>query len=287
MSGELLTRVVFAWEPLLSERGLFLALGVAILVLALSWRGSSGIATRKRAALLALRALALLGMALVVAGPARVTTEDRPVREPVVVLIDASRSMRVEDVGGESRATAVGRWLREVGPSLDELRERYDLRFFLFDDALRPWSGGGGDEDGASLDEDGDGRADSAAAGGGGPGTGDPSPSDGAGTDIGGALFGVREQLDGRRPAGLLLVSDGADRSALGRAAEDDERADARIGDLLGELGYPVSTFIVGDEAGAGDLAVRAVAAPPFGFVRRPLTISADQAQRFGRAVTE
>lgn len=279
MNSELLQRVVFAWEPLLSESALWVAAVVAVLVLGLGWRGTAGIATRKRLGLLGLRALALSIFAVILAGPARVTTEDRVVREPLAVLIDSSRSMRVKDVDEQSRAAAVGEWMKRQGDAFDTLRNEYDLRFFLFDDRLEAWGSGAPAGDGAS-DEDGDGRPDFAASAGGGPGSGDPSPATGSGTDIGGALFGLREALGGRRPAGALVVSDGADRAALGRAAVDPELRDARIAELLGGLGFPVSTFAIGDETGPADLAIRSVEAPPFGFVRRPLTISVDVERR-------
>jgi uncharacterized membrane protein len=279
-------RVVFAWEPLLSERGLLIAAVVGLLVVFLGWRSTAGISRRRRLLLLSLRLVTVGVLVLILAGPAEVTTKDVPVREPVVLLIDASRSMRVEDVDGESRAQAVGRWLLDSSASLDELRQRYDVRFFLFDDELRPWSDGaapptdGASGGGSLFDTDGDGTADVAPAGGGGPETGEASPADGAGTDIGGALFGLRDRLDGRRPAGVLLVSDGADRAALGRASADPERLSDRLDDLLGDLGYPVSVFALGDREGPSDLAVRAVHAPPFGFVRRPLEISVDLERR-------
>ncbi len=283
MNGALVERVMFAWEPLLSEPGLWAAGGLAFLVLVLGWRSTAGISTRRRWALLGLRVSAVALLAFVIAGPARVTTEDRVVREPLAVLIDSSRSMRVQDVDGGSRAAAVGSWLQQAGPAFDALRARYDLRFFLVDEDLEPWSGGGlpaGDGASDAFDPDGDGRPDLAASAGGGPLSGEPVPADGAGTDMGGALFALRDALDGRRPAGALLVSDGADRAALGRAAADPELRDARIQELLGELGYPVSTFAVGDPGGPGDLAVRTIEAPPFGFVRRPLTVSVDIERR-------
>ena len=71
-------------------------------------------------------------------------------------------------------------------------------------------------------------------------------------------------------------MSDGADRAALGRALAA-EGPDA-VGRLVAGLPYPVSTWAVGDPEGPADLAVAAVHAPPFGFVRRPLTVEADLA---------
>ncbi len=186
--------------------------------------------------------------------------------------------MRVEDGGGTSRAGAVGRWLQEHGGALDELRDEYDVRVFGVGDGLEPWAfgpAGDGASGGGAASPAGEGTA---ASGGGGLGSGEPTAADAATTDLGMALFGLRDELGGARPAGALLVSDGADRAALGRAlAAGGPEAVER---LAGELPYPVSTWTVGDPDGPADLAVRRVTAPPFGFVRRPLTIEVDLARR-------
>ena len=262
MSDQIVTQLL--WEPLLPAWGLVAAAVVALLALALAWRGSRGVPARRRLTLLALRGLGLGGLALLFAGPTQVETRGRVTREPFVVLVDASRSMRVEDAEG-SRAERVGRWLAEVQDDLAELAEQYDLRYLLLDGGLRPWgAAAAGGERGAR--------------GGGGPGSSEASPADGAETDLGGGLLGLREALDGVRPAGALLVSDGADRGALGRAFE--QGGEEAIERMLAPVGLPVSTWAVGAPEGPADLSVHRVHAPPFGFVRRPLTIEVDIASR-------
>ncbi|MCP4867556.1 MAG: hypothetical protein GY898_02415 [Proteobacteria bacterium] len=273
--SDLAVRTEVALHPLLPEWGLVLGVVLAIVVLAASWRGSAGVRPGKRRLLLGLRLLALLLLAVVIAGPERVTTEGRAVRDPFVVLIDASRSMQVQDGGGTTRAGAVGRWLQEHAADLDALRDEYDVKVFGVSETLDPWSFGP-QGDGASGAPPG-GR-DSAAAAGGGLGSGEPTASDGAGTDLGQALFGLSEALGGSRPAGALLISDGADRAALGRA--DASGGPEAVGRLVEGLPFPVSTWTVGDPDGPADLAVRRASAPPFGFVRRPLTIEADLSTR-------
>ncbi len=271
------TQIAFAWEPLLPDAWLLAAAGMGVLVLALAWRSSRGLRIRRRLTLLGLRALALALMGVVVAGPTQVTTTGRLTRDPFVVLIDASRSMRVEDLGGRSRAAVVGEWLQAHSADFAELSQKVDVRYVLFGDGLQPWSTGDGSGDGPT-DERRDPPKDAAASGGGGPGSGAPTPSDWSDTDLGAALFGLPDVLGGARPAGVLLVSDGADRSALRRAltAGGTDAAEQ----LLGGVNYPVSTWTVGDVLGARDLAVRTVDAPPFGFVRRPLSLTAHVVNR-------
>lgn len=268
------TQVAFVWEPLLPDAGLMAAAGIAVLVLWLAWRSSAGLRPRRRLLLLSLRLAALLLLAFVLAGPTQVTTTGRVTRDPFVVLIDASRSMRVADLGGRSRAEVVGAWLQEHQADFTELSREVDVRYVLFGDELQPWATGDGTGDGPSgLERPPPTRKDTAASGAGGPGSGAPTPADRPGTDLGAALFSLPDVVGGARPAGVLVVSDGADRSALSRAMEAGG-AEAVEG-LVDGLGVPVSTWTVGDVAGSRDLAVRKVGAPPFGFVRRPLTLTA------------
>ena len=274
MNGPEDTQVALSWEPMLAMHWNYTAVLVAALILWLSWRSSRGLKVPRRAALTLLRSLTVLLLAFVLAGPSRVTTTGRLTRDPFVVLIDASRSMRVEDGNGRTRAAHVGEWLAEQQPEFAELGEKVDVRYVIFGDELTPWSGGSGDgpSDAGGRGEP-PGGGDQGAAGAGGPGAGDPSPADRRATDIGAALFALPDVLQGSRPAGVLLVSDGADRAALGRALTADG-PDA-VERLTASLRYPVSAWIVGGEGGAPDLSVAKVDAAPFGFVRRPLTITA------------
>lgn len=271
--SDLTTRIELLWSPLLPSWALALGGLLALAVLALAWRSSSGVAAGRRRLLLALRLVAVLLLGAVIAGPERVTTEGRPVRDPLVILVDESRSMLVEDSASLSRAATVGAWLRDRQPALDALRKDYDVRIFGIGGELTEWTAGGEGGDGSSrapaLDE-----AGFAAAGGGGLFSGEPIPAESPATDLGGALFSLVDSLDGARPAGALLISDGADRAALGRAFEAGG-AD-QVAQLAQDLPFPISTWTVGDPAGPADLAVRHVSAPPFGFVRRPLRLGVE-----------
>lgn len=277
MNRDLGSQVEWVWSPLLSEAGLVAAVVVGLLVLWVSWRGTAGVSAGKRRLLLGLRLVTIAVLAFVLSGPQKVTTEGRSVRDPFVVLIDSSRSMRVEDGSAGSRAATVGRWLENRLPELEQLDRDYELHFFLMDEELRRWGGQApADGDGARFLSDTE-PSSSAASAGGGLGSGEPTPAEGAGTDIGAALFGLRDALGGVRPAGVLLASDGADRAALGRA--DETGGPAAVEELLTGLGFPVSTWAVGSAAGLSDLAIPKAHAPPFGFVRRPLIVDVDVAR--------
>lgn len=279
MNGAEETQVALSWEPMITVDWSYAAAVAAVVLLWLSWRSSRGLKVPRRMTLLLLRLITVVLLALLLAGPSRVTTTGRLTRDPFVVLIDASRSMRVEDAAGRTRAAQVGEWLAERSPEFDKLGDEVDVRYVLFGDELTTWSGS--DEDGPSES---DGRRapprgdEQGAAGAGGPGTGEPSPADRRATDIGAALFGLPDVLQGSRPAGVLLVSDGADRAALGRALTAE--GPGAVERLTASLRYPISTWSVGDDGGAPDLAVAKVDAPPFGFVRRPLTVTAHISNR-------
>lgn len=275
MNGAEETQVALSWEPLLTDGQAWAFAAVVLVALWLGWRSSAGLRTGRRVLLLGLRLAMLLLLAFVLAGPSRVTTKGRVTRDPFVILLDASRSMRVLDADRRTRATVVGEWLAEKQPELARLAEDVDVRYVLFGDSVSLWGSGEGD---GPSDAAPPGGGDQGAAGGGGPTSGEPIPADEQGTDLGSALFSLPDVLGGARPAGVLLVSDGADRSTLGRAF-DAEGAEG-VKRLVSSVRYPVSTWTVGEAAGAPDLSVASVDAPPFGFVRRPLTVTAQLRNR-------
>jgi len=191
--------------------------------------------------------LGVVTVALVLCGPVQVRTEGQERSEPLAILIDASRSMRTQDSDARSRSDVADAWLLKHADGFARLADRYRLRFFLVGDGLQPW--------------DGKGRL----------------VANATSTDIGQALFALDDALAGERPAGALLISDGADRSALGRAfrAGGSEAVES----LASDLGFPVSVWTVGSAEGPPDLGVE-LSVPPFGFVRRPLMLKATLSNR-------
>jgi len=234
-----------AWAPLVTGWALGAAVIVLLLVLSASVYGYLRVPPARRLLLLSLRCFSLLVLACVVAGPVRIHTEGQQGRDALAVLIDASRSMRVQDVQGASRSASVEAWLAARSAELEALREDYRLRFFLVGEGLDEWTPG------SSL------------------------PTVATSSDLGQALFGLQDALGGEHPAGALLISDGADRAALGRALRS-EGVEA-VQRLAQGLSFPVSTWTIGSEGGPPDLSV-SLSVPPFGFVRRPLILKAELA---------
>ena len=259
------------WDPLLPVSGLLVVLAAGVLLLVLSWHGSRGVVPRRRWALLLLRLSVLLGLGFVLAGPQSVEIEERGQREVVAIVLDSSRSMEVEDTTRGSRAAAVGAWLEERQEDFEELQREFDLQFFLLGEELRPWSDGSAVGSRAQADGGVSGPTSASTLG---LYSGGPIPADESATDLGAGLYGLRSAVGGRRPAGVLLVSDGADRAALGRAAKAGEAA--AIATFLEDFDSPVSTWTVGDTEELSDLSLAEVHAPPFGFVRRPLTVDVE-----------
>ena len=238
MNPELATETVLSWSPLLPGWGLVLAGGLAAALLFASWRNTRGVWRGRRALLVGLRVVALIILAAVLGGPESVHTEGRKVRDPFVVLLDASRSMRVEDASGGSRASQVSGWLRSRSAEFDALREDYDLRFFLVGEELTEWTPSSPSTgDGASQAPDL--RPSETAARGGELLQDGDYCADSTSTDLGQALFGLRDQLGQGKPAGVLLASDGADRAALGRALAS--RGPEAVEELAAGLDFPVT----------------------------------------------
>ena len=229
---------------------LVLAAAAAVL---LAWRGLRGEARAgRRAALVALRTLSALAALFLVAEPAVQLLQTARVKNRLAVLVDRSRSMNFPlEPGGVPRSEAVARFLAESRPDLERLGGEVSVEAYGFDKDAWPADLGvlarGGEASGGRTDLLGALRA---AAGG-------PSSS-------------------GRRLAGVVLVSDGADNAALADGLTPQARAELRA------LGVPVNVVSAGSEA-PRDLAVERVAVDDFAFVRSTLTVEATlRARGFG-----
>jgi uncharacterized membrane protein len=232
----------FDWQPVVSGWPLAAAILALVLALVLSGLGYWSLPTRRRGVLFLLRFSTLSVLALLLFGPVQVHSEGQELREPLVVLVDASRSMKTQDVTGQSRSEATGAWIAQHSDQFAELAQDYRLKFFLIEDDVQPWDGKG------------------------------LPTSSGTTTDLGKALFGLQDLLAGERPGGVLLISDGADRGALRRGMASGGVDSAEI--LASKLTFPVTTWTIGSPEGPPDLGVE-LSVPPFGFVRRPLMLKA------------
>jgi len=222
---------------------LLLALAAAGAVL-LAWRGlRSEARTKRRLALLALRAVSALLALFLLLEPAIQLMQTARVKSRLAVLVDRSRSMNFPvEAGGPTRAAAAAAWLRERRADLEAFSDRANLEWYGFDRDLAP-------TDAAALSR------------------GDPAP--GGRTDILAALKALAGAAgSGRKLAGAVVVSDGADNGALAEGLGPQARAELR------SLAFPVTTVAVGQSA-PRDLAVERVAVDDFAFVRNTLTVEA------------
>jgi len=234
---EALFEFLFKYRPVVFEKGRFafaagpatyiviaIALAVAVPALIAYARLRMRGGPRDRAVLLALR---LAGLAIVVVAlmhPIFVVSEAVPQRNVVGVLVDDSRSMRIADLSGTTRADAVRHLLGTRDSSLYRaLADKFVVRLFRF-------SGNG--ERVAQLGD---------------------LTYDGVRTQLGPALEAARQELTGVPLSGLVLVSDGADNST-------GSLTDAVMS--LGARHVPVFTVGVGRERFTKDIEVSRVEAP-------------------------
>ena len=228
---------LFKFRPLVFEQGdlafaapasLRVWLGVAGLVAASAVatytiaRGRSTVADRGIMAGLRVALLGLLVFCLM--QPVLVLSTVVPQQNFVGVLLDDSRSMELENEDGSVRSDFVAdAFTPGESALLDDLSERFVLRFFRFSD------------DASRID---------------GP---QELSFGGTGTDIGGALDVAREELAGVPLSGLVLVSDGADN-------EDRPLTESLV--PLQAAGVPVFTVGVGDELIEPDIELGRVELP-------------------------
>jgi len=220
----------------------------------LAWRGLRGESRpSRRAALVALRTVAALAALFLLAEPALRSVQTTRVRNRLAVLVDRSRSMNFPvEPGGETRVQAAARFVAAARPGLDAMASEAAVEGWGF--ARDAWPA-----DLAALSR--------------------PEPATGGATDILAALRGAAggSGAPGRRLAGVLLVTDGADNGALASGLAGQARAD------LLALGVPVNVVAVGNDA-PRDLAIERVAVDDFAFVRSTVNVEATlRARGFGR----
>ncbi len=216
----------------------------ALAAVLLAWRGLRGEPRPgRRAALLALRALSAAAALFLLAEPAVQLLQTARVKNRLAILVDTSRSMRFPvEPGGPSRAEAAAAFLRAHRAALEALGDRATLEWHTFDRDVAP-------ADPAALARGAEPR--------------------GGRTDLLSALRAVGAgSASGRRLAGAVVISDGADNAALADGLTPAARA------ALRELHAPVTAVAVGRDA-PKDLAVERVAVDDFAFVRNTLTVEA------------
>jgi hypothetical protein len=190
-----------------------LVAGAALAVAWMAYRHSA-LSTAARSALVALRLVALLLLVLFLMRPVARSTEDDARDAVVAVLVDDSRSMTIQDAAGQRRIDRARSLLLEQ--LLPALTPRFQTDVLAYGDDLAPIEP----------------RTLSAGR---------------RRSDLAGALTALRDRLQGRAVAGIVLVSDGGDTS--GRAEQ-----------VAGE-GPPIFPVAIGSTAAGRDREVLSVTA--------------------------
>lgn len=212
-----------------------------------------------RIALAALRAMLLLLIALMLAGPRLVKPNETVEKDWVVVLADRSASMRVADVDtGASRITRDAQMraaLRDAYPSLAKLAAERELLILGFDGAAYP----------IKVERDAQGLAPLDM----------PEPA-GTRTSIASALSQAMARTAARPVSGFVLITDG-------RTTEPPDKALIR---RLQAGGIPVFTLPLGSPSPVGDLAITRVESPSAAFVRDTVPVQV-RVERRGAAAPD
>ncbi|MDC0709863.1 glutamine amidotransferase [Stigmatella sp. ncwal1] len=161
----------------------------------------------------------------------------------VAVLVDRSASMGFPvEPGGPTRSAQVASFLDRAAPGLAALQDRFTVELYGVDPELSPTT----------------------------PTALASEPPRAGTTDLLSALRAAGAGAQGsRKLSGVLLFSDGADNAELASGVVGRARS------TLADLGVPVSTFTVGQEA-LKDLAVEGLKVDDFAFVRNSLTVEVE-----------
>ncbi|MFZ4573107.1 MAG: hypothetical protein ACOYN0_01840 [Phycisphaerales bacterium] len=187
-----------------------------------------------RFALAGVRALALLVIAVLIAGPQLVKQTQRIEKDWVAVLVDRSASMLVADApGGKTRDAQLRDAITDAWPALKELGQQRNLVFLGFDGATFEL---GAKQDGTGIEL--------------------PQPA-GARTRLGVAIQQALHRLAAKPVAGLLVISDGRSGDSVPREAMRELEARK----------IPVFVSALGSEKPSADVAIVRVDAPGNAFV--------------------
>lgn len=224
-----------------------------------------------RAALCALRALLLVALVVLIAGPQLVERTERTERDWVLVLVDRSESLSIEDAspaspGGDrrSRDAQLRAAVREHWSSIQDLADQREVVFLGFDAGafdLRV------EREQASPDAP---APDAQQT----PRPGrlasiDLGPATGRRTALGASLEQALRRAAARPLSGVVLLTDGRSVDEPSRAALRQLQADR----------VPVFALPLGGASAAGDLAIRSVQGPGVAFTGdlAPVTVQLER----------
>jgi hypothetical protein len=209
--------------PVVPAAVIGLAAVFALALVVLTYRRLGGVSRTDRALLGGWRALAIAIVLACLLRPMLVLSTAVAQRNVLAILLDDSRSMRLADVNGATRTSAVQRTFGDSGTLVKGLSNRFAVRVFRFAAEATPVAGA------SAL------------------------TASGGRTDLAAALDGMRNELAGMPLAGVIVATDGADNGS-GDLVTSLRALEARR--------VPVHTVGVGEERFARDIAVAGVSAP-------------------------
>ena len=234
------------FQPIFDSYLLVVLLSLALAILTMSSFGP--LSAGRRRTLMFVRAMVIGLVCLAMLRPIHVSTKTRPKPSTLILMLDRSRSMQIADrAQGQTRWEAQCDTLTAVLPQLRDLYQEMEVLLYAFDSAAHALEFDG---EQVVLDQ--------------GP-NGDES-------DIGSSLDDAIGSAAGKRLAGVILMSDGAQRALHPRV---DIQQPARE---LARLGYPLYTIAVGlsrDQAQARDVAIENLPDQYTVFVKNELEIRA------------
>lgn len=234
-------------DPVGGGLAILLLVGLAAALLAVQPRGTR-LNQRRRQALVALRLVSAVLLLLMLLRPSIETSTSQKLPGTLLMLIDGSRSMQVEDsLGDASRWEALKGVLDDASGQLDDLSENWDLKPYVFGDQIEAF---GFEAGRLELPEE-------------------PAQPQ---TAIGSSLEEALQRESQQRIVAALLLSDGAQRAFAPRDTPPQTAVRRLVTD-----GIPLYTFTFGKPATGlrSDLRVSDLLAPATAFSETPLTVSA------------
>ncbi len=236
-----------AWSPV-GGLLLVIVIAAALVALVIMLRPSlSSTTIARRRILLGLKLAAVVLVILAMLRPTIVHTSTKKQSATLVLLCDQSRSMSVSDaVNNQTRWESLRGVLEEATPTLQALAEDLEVRIYTFDiePHLVAWDSGA-----IEL----------------------PALPEGRQTAIGSVVQDVLRLEEGKRLAGVILLSDGAQRAYAPR----DVPAQL-VARQLYDRGYPLHTVTFGQARGLGqvrDVALRELLVNQTVFVKNQLAV--------------
>ncbi len=231
-----------AWSPWL----IALVAVMSVAVVYLGWQNTAGQIGRRRRLLLGLRVGTVLLLGAIFLEPGVRLEHVTRVRNHVVLMIDASRSMTLPTDGAEHRIDAVRAWLARQSATLDGWRETHQVDIYAVSDHARPVG------DANEIQPQGD------------------------ATRLLTSLEDIAARFQPEDLAAVVLVSDGVDTGALGDAVVVGGDVPPAATAVAQRLGAPLHAVFTGPDAPIQDVAIVDVAYDDFAFVRNAVSVEAE-----------